>query len=88
MPCDQLNTLVITKVINIATSQGSSQRLHSDIWNYFDKVESKRVPAKSVSRILHIMATLQTCATTYKGPMAPCMFLNVLILSNKKIESV
>ena len=44
MSCDQLlNTLVI---INIATSQGSSQHLCSDFWNYLDKVESKRVPCK------------------------------------------
>ena len=30
----------------MATRQGSSQRLHSDVWKYFDKVESKSVTCK------------------------------------------
>ena len=30
----------------MATRQGSSRRLHSDVWKYFDKVESKSVTCK------------------------------------------
>ena len=30
----------------MATWQGSSQRLRSDVWKYFDKVESKIVTCK------------------------------------------
>ena len=47
MSRDQLNAhIVITRVINMATKQGSSRHLHSDVWNYFDKVENKSVTCK------------------------------------------
>ena len=47
MSCDELNTrIVITQAINMATRQGSSRCLRSDVWKYFDKVESKSVTCK------------------------------------------
>ena len=47
MPYDQLNVrIVITRAINMATRQGSSRCLRSDVWKYFDKVESKSVTCK------------------------------------------
>ena len=47
MSHDQLNMcIVITRVINMATKQGSSRRLRSDVWNYFDKIENKIVTCK------------------------------------------
>ena len=47
MSRDQLNVcIVITQAINVATRQGSSRHLRSDIWKYFDKVESKSVTCK------------------------------------------
>ena len=47
MSRDQLNArIVITRAINMATRQGSSWRLRSDVWKYFDKVESKSVTCR------------------------------------------
>ena len=47
MSRDQLNVcIVITRAINMATRQGSSRRLRSDVWKYFDKVGSKSVTSK------------------------------------------
>ena len=40
MSHDQLNArIVIMRAINLATRQGSSWCLRSDVWKYFDKVE-------------------------------------------------
>ena len=47
MSHDQLNVcIVITRAINMATRHGSSRRLCSDVWKYFDKVENKSVTCK------------------------------------------
>ena len=47
MSYDQLNAhIVTTRAINMATRQGSSQRLCSDVWKYFDNDESKSVTCK------------------------------------------
>ena len=47
MSCDQLNVhIAITLAINMTTRQGSSWHLRSDVWKYFDEVESKSVTCK------------------------------------------
>ena len=47
MSHDQLNAhIVITRAIDMATRQGSSQCLRSDVWKYFGKFKSKSVTCK------------------------------------------
>ena len=73
----------------MATKQGSSWRLHSDVWNYFDKVESKSVTCKVCKQkfayhggITNLRDHLQrTHGTTY---VPDCIGFS----GQKKIESV
>ena len=85
MSSDQLNAcIVIMRAINMATSKEvhSIYALMSE--NILIRLKVKVLPIKSVSRNLHFMAVLQTCATTYKEVMAPCMPQNLLVLQDKR----
>ena len=71
----------------MVTGQGGSRRLRSDVWKYFIiliRLKVKVSPVKSVSRNLHFMVVLQTCVTTFKGVMVPCMSQNLLVLQDKR----